>query len=61
MSESKARLESENQQLRKEKEELTFKLVRLLAYTINLQEDHPDIQWPEFPDSYSDMVWRYAA
>jgi hypothetical protein len=61
MSESKTRLEIENRKLKNDKQDLTFKLVRLLAYVINLQDDYPDMAWPDFPDSYSDMVWKYAA
>jgi hypothetical protein len=47
--------------IKDERDELTFKLVRLLTYVINMQEDFPDLDWPEFPDSYSDLLWRYAA
>jgi hypothetical protein len=61
MSASKARLTAENHHLRHENQELTFKLVRLLAYVMNLREDYPQVEWPDLPDSYSEMIWRYAA
>ena len=60
MSESKARLTNENDQLKREKGDLTFKLVRLLAYVINMKDDHPDLDWPPLPDDYAELIWRYA-
>jgi hypothetical protein len=51
----------ENRRLKNANQDLTFKLVRLIAYVINMQDDHPDMAWPEFPDTYSGLVWKYAA
>lgn len=61
MSQSKARMEKEIRKLALDKQDVTFKLVRLLAYVINMQDDYPDMIWPDLPDSYSEMVWRYSA
>lgn len=61
VSASKARLTADAKSMKDERDELTFKLVRLLAYVINMQDDHPELAWPDLPDSYSEMVWRYAA
>lgn len=61
MSESKTRLTTEVIGLKADKHELTLKLVRLLAYVLNMQDDNPDLDWPQLPDAYPDLVWRYAA
>lgn len=61
MSASKARLMMEAQRAAQKQADVTWQLVRLLAYVLNMQEDHPEVDWPELPDSYSEMVWRYAA
>lgn len=61
MSASKARMQHEIDTLKIRNRDLHLKLVRLLAYMINMQDDHPDFGWPDLPDNYDEMVWRYVA
>ena len=60
MSESKARLTSEAQTLRQNRDELFGQLTRLMAYVHDMQVEYPDINWPEMPDRYSETLWRRA-
>lgn len=50
----------ENRKLRNDNQALKYKLARLVGYVINMQDDHPDLIWPEFPDNYPD-VWKFVA
>lgn len=61
MSASKARLQGENSELKARNTELFFMVVRLLGYVRNMQSDYPDLQYPDLPDEYSELMWRYAA
>lgn len=61
MSESKARLTKENEQLRRDKDEAHWRLIRLLSYVYNMMQDHPELDWPDLPDAYSEAIWRCAA
>lgn len=58
MSESKARLERENKDLKKRLDERTRQLVRLIDYIVELQRKYPAIDWPELPDKYREAIWR---
>jgi len=60
VSESKVHLAAEVERLKRENSDLTWKLVRLLTYVANMKVDEPDLDWPDLPDSYSAMMWRYA-
>lgn len=37
-----------------------MKVVRLLVYIRNMRQDYPDLNWPELPDNYSELTWRYV-
>lgn len=60
MSDSKARLTTENETLRKRHDEARMQVVRLIVYILNMKEDFPTLPWPELPDDYDEMTWRYA-
>lgn len=60
MSESKARLVREGQSLRENRDEYFKKLTRLMRYVAHMQEMHPELDWPEMPDQYSESLWRFA-
>lgn len=61
MSASKARLLQETITAKQKETEYFYQLVRLLTYVHNMQTDYPDLPWPDYPDQYSEMTWRYAA
>lgn len=61
MSQSKTRLTLENRSLLEQRNEARMQVVRLLSYVLNMQEDLPDLPWPELPDRYDEMTWRYVA
>lgn len=58
MSESKIRLKQENQNLRKQLDERTRQLINLIDYILELKEEYIAIDWPDFPDKYSEAIWR---
>lgn len=47
----------ENRRLRDDNLALKYKLARLVAYVINMQDDYPDMAWPDFPDTYNNL-WK---
>lgn len=60
MTPTRFQLISDNEKLKSDLNSRTFELVRLLNYVINMQEDHPDFDWPDLPDRYSELLWRYV-
>lgn len=61
MSESKAALVREGQSLRANRDEMFGQLTRLLAYVEHMREMHPELDWPELPDTYAGPIWRAVA
>jgi hypothetical protein len=61
VSASKARLTMENRSLLEQRNHARMQLIRLLTYVINMQEDNPHLSWPDLPDNYDEMTWRYVA
>lgn len=51
----------ENRSLLEQRNASRMQVVRLLTYVINMQEDFPELEWPELPDKYDEITWRYAA
>ena len=58
---AKARIIRENRSLLQERNHAWNQTVRLLVYVLNMQEDYPDLPWPELPDQYDESTWRAAA
>lgn len=51
----------ENKTLRQQSDTARMQVVRLLTYVRNMQQDYPELPWPELPDYYDEMTWRYVA
>ena len=60
MSESKAVLLRENTALRKTLADESRRLIHLLAYVMEQRDEHPEIEWPDLPDTYSETTWMFV-